>query len=82
MQARREASPADAAGGRGGRGGGAAGFGGRGGAAAPTAPVFPTAGAGVVLAPVGPGHYRVVLSVGGQEYTQTAIISEDHWSKR
>jgi len=81
MQARREAGPTDAAGGRGGRGG-FAGGGGRGGGAASTVPVFPAAAAGTVLSTVPPGEYRVVLSVGGQEYTQTAIISADHWSNR
>lgn len=80
MQARREAGPADAAGGRGGRGGFAGG--GRGGAATPSVPVFPAAAAGSVLSTVAPGEYRVVLTVGGQDYTQTAIISADHWSKR
>jgi hypothetical protein len=80
MQARREAGPADAAGGRGGRGG--FGGGGRGGGAASNVPVFPTAADGTVLSTVAPGEYRVVLSVGGQDYVQTAFISADHWSKR
>lgn len=82
MQARREAGAAEAAGGRGGRGGAGAGFGGRGGGAAPAVPVFPTAAPGTVLSTVAPGEYRVVLSVGGQEYTQTALISADHWTRR
>jgi len=81
MQGLRPAGAAGA-GGRGGRGG--ARGGGRGGAGAAAAvPVFPTAGAaGNVLSPVTPGEYRVVLTVGGMDYTQTAIISPDHWSRR
>jgi photosystem II stability/assembly factor-like uncharacterized protein len=90
LQARRspipgEPAPGGGRGGRGGRGGGGgAGFGGRGGggaaAPAPAIPVFP-APDGVVTT-VGPGHYRVVLSVGGREYSKTAVVLEDVWYKR
>ena len=59
--------------GRGGRGGG--GFGGRGGGGAPPAtPQFPSAAQNTLLATVPPGEYRVVLSVGGREYSQTALV--------
>jgi hypothetical protein len=72
LQAQREAGPAEAAVGRGGRGGG--GGGGRGGA-----PAGAGAGATVPMTSyvVGPGEYRVVLSVGGHEYTQKAQVLPD-----
>ena len=76
MQSVRAATEAEQAGGRGrgGRGGGGGGFGGgRGGGAAPASPQFPAPGTGV-MATVNPGEYRVVLSVGGREYTQTAFV--------
>ena len=76
MQSARPATEAELAGagrGRGGRGGGGGGFGGRGGAANTATPQFPAPTAGV-LATVNPGEYRVVLSVGGREYTQTAFV--------
>ncbi len=79
MQARRESGPGDAAGGRGGRGGFPGG--GRGGAA-PTVPVFPAAAPNTVLSTVAPGQYRVVLTVDGRTYEQTALISADHWTRR
>jgi len=60
----REAGAMDAAGGRGGRGGG------RGGAAA-------GAPAGQTGYTVSPGEYRVVLVVGGREFTQTALVLPD-----
>jgi hypothetical protein len=75
MQSVRPATEAElAAGGRGrgGRGGGG-GFGGGRGGAAPASPQFPAPGTGV-MATVNPGEYRVVLSVGGREYTQTAFV--------
>ena len=61
--------------GRGGRGGGGfgGGFGGRGGGATAT-PQFPAAAANMVTATVPPGEYRVVLVVGGREYSQTAVV--------
>jgi photosystem II stability/assembly factor-like uncharacterized protein len=63
-----------AASGRGGRGG-FGGGGGRGGAgAAPATPQFPSPAQNAVLATVPPGAYRVVLTAGGREYTQTAIV--------
>jgi len=81
MQSARPATEAElAAGGRGrgGRGGGGGGGfgGGRGGGAAAGSPQFPAPGTGV-LATVNPGEYRVVLSVGGREYTQTAFVMAD-----
>lgn len=76
MQSSRPMTDAErqAATGRGGRGG-FGGFGGRGGAgAAPATPQFPSAAQDWVLATVPPGAYRVVLTVGGREYTQTAMV--------
>jgi len=75
MQSARPMTPAEQqAGGRGGRGGGGFG-GGRGGApAAAASPQFPAPAANTVLATVPPGEYRVVLTVGGREYTQTALV--------
>jgi photosystem II stability/assembly factor-like uncharacterized protein len=74
LQARRERIPgeAPAGGGRGGRGGG----GGRGGQVLTNVGGAQPAG-DFVAAPAGPGQYRVVLSVGGREYTQTAHIVAD-----
>jgi photosystem II stability/assembly factor-like uncharacterized protein len=78
MQSSRPMTEAEqqAASGRGGRGGGfgGGGFGGRGGAAATGSPQFPSQAQGTVLATVPPGEYRVVLSAGGREYTQTALV--------
>ncbi len=76
MQSSRPATPAEQqAGGRGGRGGG---FGGRGGAADPAAsPRFPAPAPNTVIATVAPGEYRVVLSAGGHEYTQTALVTAE-----
>jgi hypothetical protein len=62
----REAGLAEAA--AGGRGGG--GRGGRGGGA-------PAGGSGQTSYTVDPGEYRVVLSVGGKEYTQKAFVLAD-----
>jgi hypothetical protein len=60
--------------GRGGRGRGGFG-GGRGGVAAPPAsPQFPAPAADTVLTTVPPGQYRIVLTVGSREYTQTAMV--------
>nr|MBA3298326.1 hypothetical protein [Acidobacteriota bacterium] len=76
IQSARAATEADQqGGGRGGRGAGGAGFGGRGPAGGTTAsPQFPAAAPNTVLATVPPGEYRVVLSVGGREYSQTALV--------
>ena len=63
-------------GGRGGRGGFGGGFGGRGGGA-PATPQFPAQAPNTVTATVPPGEYRVVLTVGGREYTQTAVVIGD-----
>jgi hypothetical protein len=78
MQSSRPMTEAEQAGGRGGRGGGfgGGGFGGRGGAPMST-PQFPAPAAGSVLATVPPGEYRVVLNVGGKEYSQTAVVSAE-----
>jgi hypothetical protein len=73
LQARRERIEGEAAttgAGRGGRGGGVA----AGGAAPAQAGGFVTTAAGV-------GTYRVVLSVGGREYTQIAQVVADPKSK-
>jgi hypothetical protein len=78
MQSARPMTEAEQAGGRGrgGRGGGGGGFagGGRGGGGANISPQFPAPAANTVLAPVPPGEYRVVLSVGGRDYTQRALV--------
>jgi photosystem II stability/assembly factor-like uncharacterized protein len=69
LEARRERIAGEAVPtGRGGRGGGRGGGGGAGDAAP---------GGGIVSTPVEPGVYRVVLSVGGKELTQNAIIMAD-----
>jgi hypothetical protein len=75
LQARREritgeAAPAAAGGGRGGGGRGG------GGGAAAQAPA-PGAGQFANIGTVGPGAYRVVLSVGSREYTQLAQVVRD-----
>ena len=58
-----------------GRGGFPAGFGGgRGASAAPASPQFPVNAANMVTTAITPGDYRVVLSVGGREYSQTATV--------
>ena len=62
-------------GGRGGQGGG--GFGGGRGGTAPATPQFPMPAANMVTTTVAPGAYRVVLNVGGREYTQTAVVTAD-----
>jgi photosystem II stability/assembly factor-like uncharacterized protein len=80
MQARRELSEVERVAATGAGGGGGAGGGAQAGAGqAGTPRVFPTAGQGAVLSLVPPGEYRVVLSVGGREYTRKAIIHADHW---
>ena len=73
MQARRDRIPGEAAGGRGGGRGGGGGGGGGGRGAGPAGGAPATA----VQTPVGPGSYRVVLSVGGKEYAQQAWIIAD-----
>jgi len=67
LQARRERIEGEAPPAGGGRGGGRGGGGGGAGAQA----------GGVVFSQAGVGAYRVVLSVGGREYTQTAHILPD-----
>jgi hypothetical protein len=76
MQAQRPMTEVEqAAAGRGGRGRGGfpGGFGGRGGAP-PASPQFPVGTPNTVTSTVSPGQYRVVLSVGGKEYSQTAMV--------
>ena len=74
MQSSRPMTEAEqAARGRGGRGRGGFG-GGRGGGAASGAPQFPAQAQDAVLSTVAPGQYRVVLSVGGREQSQTALV--------
>lgn len=80
MQSSRPMTEAEQAAGRGrGRGafGGFGGFGGRGGATPPASPAFPAQEQGRMLATVAPGEYRVVLSVGGKEYSQTALVTAE-----
>jgi hypothetical protein len=73
-----EAEQQAAAGGRGRGGRGAGGFGGgRGAGTPPATPQFPAQAPKTVLATVPPGEYRVVLSVGGKEYTQTALVTAE-----
>ena len=76
MQSARPMTEAEqqAASGRGGRGRGGFGGGRGGGGDAPASPAFPSPAPNTVLATVPPGEYRVVLSVGGQEYTQRALV--------
>ncbi len=78
MQSSRSMTEAEqAARGRGGRGGGGGFGGGRGGGGVPATPQFPGPAANAVTATVPPGEYRVVLSVGGREYSQTAVVIGD-----
>ena len=79
MQSARPTTEAEQAAGRGRGGRGRGGFGGgRGGAGAATAaPQFPAPAANTVLATVPPGQYRVGLSVGGREQSQTALVLAD-----
>ena len=76
MQSTRPMTEAEQqAAGRGGRGrGGAGGGGGRGGGRTTVLPEFPSPAPNTVLATVPPGEYRVVLSVGGREYSQAALV--------
>jgi photosystem II stability/assembly factor-like uncharacterized protein len=78
MQSSRAMTEAEqSAAGRGGRGGGGGGgFGGfgRGGGAPPASPQFPSPAAGMVTSTVPPGEYRVVLVVGGKEYSESALV--------
>jgi photosystem II stability/assembly factor-like uncharacterized protein len=77
MQSSRPMTDAErqAAAGRGGRGRGGFGGFGRGGAPTESAtPQFPAQAENLVLAPVPPGEYRVVLTVAGREYSQTALV--------
>jgi hypothetical protein len=67
MQARRDRITGEATGGAGGRGGRGGGGGAAGGGAA----------GGPAQTPAGVGQYRVVLSVNGRDYAQTAMILAD-----
>ena len=80
MQSARTMTEAEQAAGRGGRGGrgfGGGFGGGRGGADTAASPVFPAPAANTLLSTVRPGEYRVVLSVGDREYTQSALVLAD-----
>jgi hypothetical protein len=72
LQARRAAVVGEAPQGGGGRGG----RGGRGGGGAGAAGTE-AAGPPAVITTVGPGDYRVVLSVGGRDYERTAMVVRD-----
>jgi hypothetical protein len=73
MQSARPITEGEQQAGRGGRGGFPAG-GGRGGGQPAGSPAFPAPAQNTVLATVAPGEYRVVLVVGGREYSQTALV--------
>jgi hypothetical protein len=78
MQSSRAITEAEQqAGGRGRGRGGFAGGGRGGGEAAAGSPQFPAPAPNTVLSNIGPGHYRVVLSVAGREYSQTALVMAD-----
>jgi photosystem II stability/assembly factor-like uncharacterized protein len=80
MQSARPMTEAEqaAARGRGGRGRGGFGGGrGGGGGGSTASPQFPAPAENTVLATVPPGQYRVVLTVGGREYAQTALVMSD-----
>jgi hypothetical protein len=77
MQSARPMTEAEQQAGGRGRGRGGAGFGGGRGGGAVGSPQFPVPAQGVAIAGVLPGEYRVVLSVGGQERAQTALILAD-----
>jgi hypothetical protein len=78
MQAQREMTEVERqAGGRGRGGRGGFGGGGRGGGDAAESPSFPAPAQNTVLSTVAPGRYRVVLSVGGREYSQDALVMAD-----
>ena len=72
LQSQRPMTEAEQAEARGGRGRG--GFGGRGGGSNADSPAFPSVAPNTVLATVPPGEYRVVLSVGGKDYSQIALV--------
>jgi photosystem II stability/assembly factor-like uncharacterized protein len=77
MQSARPMTEAEQQAGGRGRGRGGAGFGGGRGGAATGSPQFPVPAQGIAIAGVRPGEYRVVLSVGGREQSQTALILAD-----
>jgi photosystem II stability/assembly factor-like uncharacterized protein len=78
MQARRDTIAGEAAGGgRGGRGAGGGGGGRGAGAILGGAPAGAGAAPATATSPAGPGDYRVVLSVGGREYEQKAVLLKD-----
>jgi photosystem II stability/assembly factor-like uncharacterized protein len=80
LQSQRAMTEAEQQAGRGGRGRGGfggGGFGGRGGGAATATPQFPVPSQNTIVATVPPGEYRVVLSVGGKEYAQTALVAAE-----
>jgi photosystem II stability/assembly factor-like uncharacterized protein len=74
MQSARPMTEAEQAAGRGRGGRGRGGFGGGRGADPTMTPQFPAPLENTVMATVAPGQYRVVLSVNGREYSQTALV--------
>ena len=74
MQSARPMTEAEQQAGGRGRGRGGAGFGGGRGGPSTGSPQFPVPAQGIAIAAVPPGEYRIVLSVGGREYAQTALI--------
>jgi hypothetical protein len=79
MQSARPMTEAEQQTGRGGRGrGGFPAGGGRGGGQSTGSPAFPAPSQNTVLATVAPGEYRVVLVVGGREYSQTALVMAEN----
>ena len=82
MQVKRPRMQGEQGGGGGGGFGGGGGGGGGGQGQQGGVVTFPTADATSVLMAAQPGEYRVVLSVGGREYTKEAVILEDVWFRR
>ena len=74
LQSARPMTEAEQAAGRGRGGRGFGGLGGGRGGPPPASPAFPDQAQNTVLMTVPPGEYRVVLSVGGKEFTQTAMV--------
>jgi hypothetical protein len=77
MQSARPMTEAEQQAGGRGRGRGGAGFGGGRGGPSTGSPQFPVPAQGIAIAAVPPGAYRVVLTVGGRDYSQTALILTD-----
>jgi photosystem II stability/assembly factor-like uncharacterized protein len=73
MQSRRDRTAADP------QQGGGFGGGGFGGQQPQGMPAFPAPAQGSLLSTVPPGEYRVVLTVGGREFEERAVVHADHW---